>query len=548
MKCIILPKAQEDFVEMLSSPQYPTTFQKIIVRNMPYCDEFIIIANESYRLIIEKQLSFFQGLTYTYIYAEVEKRTTIAITLACMQLSLSDTVLVVSNNLLVENRKYQSALMKAKQLSIAGKMVTLNAANELQNNIVFIFCVKNFLQELQLYAKNLYLACKKTYERRISNQTNSIYEMNMTKKFPAEFFEYTIFDEIIKLNLIEFFFEENDTKKIEKLQDVSTNTLQKSFEPIIKLNPAFKDFLWGGTKLKELYQKESNYSIIAESWELSAHISGQSVVASGEHVGMPLAKYLELIGKEAWGWKCNPYDNFPILIKFIDARQSLSIQVHPNDEYALKKENQSGKNELWYILDCESDAYIYCGFKRKVTRDEVGNAIQNNTILDLLNKIFVKKGDTYFIPAGTIHAIGKGILICEIQQNSNCTYRLYDYNRKDKFGSFRELHIKQGLDVLHYDKYEFQDYSSNIEYHQTYTKCIIGSCKYFKCILYDLKGENQISLGEESFTSFICIEGCGTLQLENQILTFMAGESIFMKKSATNCQIVGICKFVMTQV
>ena len=159
------------------------------------------------------------------------------------------------------------------------------------------------------------------------------------------------------------------------------------------------------------------------------------MVASGRHKGMLFGEYLDKIGKESWGWKCRPLANFPILIKFIDSKESLSVQVHPDDEYALEKESEYGKNEMWYVLDAEPDSYIYCGFRREVSRDEVEKRIRDNTVTDILNKVPVSRGDIYFIPSGTVHAIGGGILICEIQQSSACTYRLYDYGRKDRFGT-----------------------------------------------------------------------------------------------------------------
>lgn len=236
---------------------------------------------------------------------------------------------------------------------------------------------------------------------------------------------------------------------------------------LIKREPAFKDNLWGGTKLRTVFGKKCDYDIIAESWELSAHPAGQSVIADGVYAGMFFGEFIEKIGKSSLGWKCASLESFPILIKFIDAMKPLSIQIHPDDDYALENENEYGKNEMWYVVDCEPGAFLYCGLNRKVDKDELRTRIENNTITEVLNKIEVKPGDCVFVKAGTIHAIGAGILICEIQQNSNSTYRMYDYDRRDRFGNARELHIDKALDVVDTEPYVFESYedaTSDSEY------------------------------------------------------------------------------------
>lgn len=242
--------------------------------------------------------------------------------------------------------------------------------------------------------------------------------------------------------------------KSEDKADVTEAELGLKPDPIIKLAPAFKDYLWGGTKLRDVFGKQCDFDTIAESWELSAHPAGNCMVASGRHKGLGFSKYLETVGKEVLGWKCAPLQSFPLLIKFIDAKRNLSVQVHPNDDYALENESEYGKNEMWYVIDSEPSAGLYVGFNRDVDRDEVERRVADNTILDILNFYPTKPGDVFFIPAGTVHAIGAGNLICEIQQSSNSTYRLYDYGRVDEFGNPRELHLKKALDVLDYGKYE----------------------------------------------------------------------------------------------
>ena len=210
----------------------------------------------------------------------------------------------------------------------------------------------------------------------------------------------------------------------------------------IKLAPAFKDYLWGGTKLKTEFDKKSDLQKVAESWELSTHKDGQSIVANGEFKGLTLSEYIEKNGRECIGKNAMAFEFFPILIKFIDAADNLSVQVHPSDEYALSNEGEYGKTEMWYVLDCEKDAFLYYGLNREITKEEFAERIKENMLLEVLNKVKVNKGDVFFINSGTIHAIGKGIVICEIQQNSNTTYRVYDYDRRDKNGNTRELHVK----------------------------------------------------------------------------------------------------------
>lgn len=217
----------------------------------------------------------------------------------------------------------------------------------------------------------------------------------------------------------------------------------------IKLKPVFKNYIWGGTKLKEYWNKETELSSVAESFELSALCENESVATN--EAGQPTLtelckKYPDFIGA-----KGKKYSSFPLLIKLIDAERDLSVQVHPSNAYAEKYENSLGKTEMWYIADCEEGAGIYYGFKHKVTVSEVADAVKNNSLIELLNEIQVKKGDSFFVEAGTAHAIKAGVTVIEIQQSSNLTYRLYDYGRRDKDGNLRELHIDKALDVINTD-------------------------------------------------------------------------------------------------
>ena len=219
----------------------------------------------------------------------------------------------------------------------------------------------------------------------------------------------------------------------------------------LKLSPAFKDYIWGGTRLRTEFGKKCSLEKVAESWELSFHNDGPSVVDSGQNKGKLLK---EIITESDLGDKCKNFTYFPVLNKFIDAKQDLSLQVHPSDEYALKNEHSYGKTEMWYVIEAKNKSCLYIGFNRDVTKSELVKRINDNTILEIMNKIEVKSGDCYFIPSGTIHAIGKGCLIYEIQQNSNLTYRVYDYDRIDKNGKKRELHVEKALNVINLKKYK----------------------------------------------------------------------------------------------
>ena len=220
---------------------------------------------------------------------------------------------------------------------------------------------------------------------------------------------------------------------------------------VLKLIPACKDYLWGGHRLVDEYNKEYDGDILAETWELSCHPDGPSRIANGRYAGRTLAEYIEAEGKGVLGTHCRRFRDFPILIKFIDAKQDLSVQVHPDNRYALKNEGQYGKTEMWYVVDAGEEATLYYGFKEEISKEEFAERIQNDTVLDVLNKVPVQKGDVLFIESGTIHAIGADILIAEIQQNSNVTYRVYDYGRVGKDGKKRDLHIEKALAVTQDD-------------------------------------------------------------------------------------------------
>ncbi|MGN0155793.1 MAG: type I phosphomannose isomerase catalytic subunit [Lachnospiraceae bacterium] len=781
MKCLLLAGGRGDRLWPLSRKNYPkqfiqiknnhSIFQETILRNMAFCDEFIIVANKEYQNIIENQIKIFQGLTYRCVYEEIGRKTTAAILLNIMQFPLSELIFVVASDHLVEGEKYSENVIRAKELAKEGYLVTFGmdidrpdtrfgyihhqgedvlgftekpdkekakeyvASGEYYiNSGMFLFRNGDFLRELKSvspYASSLYESS--FYMRRIEGNT-IYYDKEVMEGLPAAPIEKTLFEKTKKGKVVHGGFSWKDIGSLEDLKTVDiscegnrnviakdceqveifnmcsdkvvvanqvkdlviVNTqdalyvgkngesdslkqiikdneaqrnffekgtvfyrkwgqyelLQTSYEkgyqvrkvtvlpgktiylhmheertenwciasgtaksivdgneriisandmitippgvshqisnigdkplifietttgirpekedmihiqskdlteaqlgfaidPFVRLKPTFKDYLWGGTRLRDEYGKECDYEIIAESWELSAHPAGQSVVASGKYKGLLFGEYLNKIGKENLGWKYKTLKAFPLLIKLIDAKEDLSIQVHPDDDYALEHENEYGKSEMWYMMDCEKDAVIYCGFKRDVTKEEVKEHIERKDLLTLLNCIPVEKGKTYYIPAGTIHAIGKGCVICEIQQNSDTTYRVYDYDRVDQYGNRRKLDVDKALDVMNFKKYEEYCYENEKESEFDKTGDIISRCKYFESIYYNCNERLELTISEESFFAVIIIEGMGTIRYETEELAFKKGDCIFIPKRNARMEFIGKCKFLGTHI
>ncbi len=307
-----------------------------------------------------------------------------------------------------------------------------------------------------------------------------------------------------------------------------------------KLRPSFKDYLWGGQKLKENYGKETDLKPLAESWEVSTHADGPSYILGGTYDGLTLEEYLKEKENQPLGTNGQAFDRFPVLVKFIDALEELSIQVHPDDEYGLKHENEYGKTEMWYILEAEPEAKIYYGTKEAITKDEFEASINNQTVLDKLNHVEVEKGDVIFVEAGTIHAIGRGIVLCEVQQNSNTTYRVYDYHRKDAEGNLRDLHVEKALDVstLTPLNTDFKA-AGEVEAHENHTKQLLATCEYFTTSKVDVSGAFTHDVSEESFEAVIIIEGLISIEADNQVLVLEKGESAFIDAGSQNLKISG---------
>ena len=790
MKCVILAGGSGDSLWPLSRRQFPKQFMKIkegrsllqetVVRNMPFCEEFIIVTNESYKNIVNGQMKAFQSLRYRVLLEGTPKGTAAAVLLGTMFANPSELVLVVNSDNLIDGDGYKEAILEAKEYAKDGFLAVLGVKPETQsstygyilrekedvkkfiarmdfdeyeteglmgygydegylwNSGMLVFRAGDMTNTARQVAPELYSACR-TAKRKVpairrsvrcsesvmqaiphgSIETLLLEKCNSIKVVEVafdwmdvgnasnldEFGNNIKSDCVIKydcdnVNVInsasrqlvvandvkdlvvvntddatyvsskksadnikqimkenmdtyEAFFDYNRTTykewgtqeilnysqgyKVRKLtvfpgmsmtlhqhekrtehwsivegvatitlgnetldynkyesvfipvgvkhkvanktdknvviieigigdnisdtdlvkiynqdgQPVSGNYVRLDKSPIVRLEPAFKDNLWGGTKIRDVYGKKCDYDVIGESWELSAHPDGQSRIAEGRYKGMLFNEYLNIIGKDALGWKCQAQDRFPILIKFIDAKQALSIQIHPDDEYALENENEYGKNEMWYVVDSEPGAYLYCGLSRDASRDEIEERIANNTITDILNRVDVKAGDVVMVKAGTIHAIGAGVFICEIQQNSNSTYRMYDYDRRDKFGNPRELHIKKALDVVDTHKY-VKDNKSEIVIarNEHFVEERLVQCKYFEVYKYEISDEARIAVDEASFVSVLFITGSGTIQTDDfeKVMPFNAGDSFFISAGLRYIIVKGQATMIVTRV
>ena len=311
----------------------------------------------------------------------------------------------------------------------------------------------------------------------------------------------------------------------------------------IKLSPVFKEIIWGGNRLKTEYNKNSDLKNIAESWELTVRGDGMNTIIGGEFDGCTMKEYIEKMGEKVIS--NTKQDFFPLLIKFIDACDNLSVQVHPDDEYGLKNANSLGKTEMWYIIDAKPGSQLVYGLKKGVTNEMFAEAIKNGNVENMLNYVPVKKGDVFFIPSGLVHAIGAGILLAEIQQNSNITYRVYDYCRVGKDGKPRELHIEDALNVIvNRDEKEIDE----IRYSKGKTiDSNLANCDYFNVCLYDVKSAMFFNVDYKTFNSVLCLDGEGTIFCNNQTYTLTKGDSYFIPAGIGAYVVNGNVKIIVSK-
>ena len=316
---------------------------------------------------------------------------------------------------------------------------------------------------------------------------------------------------------------------------------------LFKFEPLLKQTIWGGNKIVAFKHIQSDMENVGESWEVSGVPGDESVVANGECKGKTLNEVLaemkqKLVGEENYK---RFGDRFPLLIKFIDARQDLSIQVHPDDETAHRQGKAMGKTEMWYVMDSDEDASLKVGLKKKITPEEYARMVEDDTICDALGNYKVKSGDCFFIPAGRIHAICSGSFIAEIQQTSDVTYRIYDYKRKDKNGNYRELHTKEAAEAI--------DYTVLDDYRMEYTPVKneatqLVSCPLFTTAVYDLTEPMTLDYSElDSFVILIALKGEGSiLTSSGNSYSFREGESILLPATTEMVKVEGNIKFLET--
>jgi mannose-6-phosphate isomerase len=305
----------------------------------------------------------------------------------------------------------------------------------------------------------------------------------------------------------------------------------------LKFNPILKDRIWGGTKLKSVLNKPIQSEITGESWEISTVPNDISVISDGIFEGKNLNELIAEFPIEVLG--SSVFDRFgkqfPLLFKYLDAKQDLSIQLHPDDALAKKRHNSFGKTEMWYIMQADADARIIVGFKENSNPEEYLNCLKNKTLLSILDEVKVNEGDVFFLETGTVHAIGAGMIVAEIQQTSDITYRIYDFDRKDADGNERELHVDLALEAINYNKIEAQKvYDKEINISNQ-----VVDCKYFTTNFIPLNGAMEISKSQETFTVYMCVSGGFEIITERETFSYKKGDTILIPATLNRFSIKG---------
>lgn len=305
----------------------------------------------------------------------------------------------------------------------------------------------------------------------------------------------------------------------------------------LQFEPILKDRIWGGTKLKTYLNKPIASEITGESWEISTVENDVSIIANGVFKGKSLNELINDFPEQVLGTKVFEQfgKQFPLLFKYLDAREDLSIQVHPNDELAAKRHNSFGKTEMWYVMQADDEARLIVGFKEKSSSEEYIKHLENKTLLSILDTKKVKKGDVFFLETGTVHAIGAGTVIAEIQQTSDITYRLYDFDRVDANGNTRELHVDLALEAINYDKVEAQKEYLKIEN----TSNEVVDCSYFTTNFIPLNGNLNVNKNQNSFTVYMCVDGDFELILNEEKYNYKKGDTVLIPASLTDFQLSG---------
>ncbi|MEO5775541.1 MAG: type I phosphomannose isomerase catalytic subunit [Flavobacterium sp.] len=305
----------------------------------------------------------------------------------------------------------------------------------------------------------------------------------------------------------------------------------------LQFEPILKERIWGGTKLKTYLNKPITSDITGESWEISSVENDISIVANGSLKGKSLNQVINEFPEAVLGMKVFEQfgKQFPLLFKYLDAREDLSIQLHPNDKLAKKRHNSFGKTEMWYVMQADTDSRLLVGFKEKSTPEQYLKHINDKTIVAILDFKKVKQGDVFFLATGTIHAIGAGIVVAEIQQTSDITYRIYDFDRVDANGNKRELHVDLSLDAINYETVEAQKHYSKVEN----VSNEVVNCKYFTTNFIPLDGNTRIYKHGESFTVYMCVDGDFQLIIDDETFTYRKGDTVLLPACLTDFQLSG---------
>ena len=313
-----------------------------------------------------------------------------------------------------------------------------------------------------------------------------------------------------------------------------------TFEPILK------DRIWGGTKLHSELGKPIPTPTTGESWELSGVPGDVSIIANGRLKGKSIDDVIKAFPQEVLGRSvANRFgDHLPLLFKFIDAREDLSIQVHPNDELARARHNSFGKTEMWYIMHADPGARLIVGFRDKCTPEDYLSHLNNNTLPSILKEEPVAAGDVFFLETGTVHAIGAGVLLAEIQQTSDITYRIYDWDRTDAQGNPRQLHTEEALEAMHYDAASARtEYSKAPNNHNT-----VVDCPYFLTSFIPLEGTLNVSADGESFVVYMCVEGSASIGFDSETVEISRGQTVFMPAAIREFSLSGSAKLLEVKI
>lgn len=305
----------------------------------------------------------------------------------------------------------------------------------------------------------------------------------------------------------------------------------------LQFEPILKDRIWGGTKLKTYLNKPITSEITGESWEISTVENDVSIISNGSFKGKNLNELIASCPEEVLGTKVYQRfgKQFPLLFKYLDAREDLSIQVHPNDELAKKRHNSFGKTEMWYVMQADENARLIVGFKEKSSPEDYLKSLENNSIIDLLDIKKVEKGDIFFLETGTVHAIGAGTVIAEIQQTSDITYRIYDFDRVDANGNTRELHVDLALEAINYNVVDAEKHYSKV----TNESNEIVTCPYFTTNFIPLDGNVTVNKSKDSFTVYMCVEGSFELYYNEEKYNYKTGDTLLIPANMTEFKIKG---------